>query len=131
MLDRLLEKDGAEAVAALCQDEGLSSAKVWCPPPSHCSRNSAMGLLISVYAGPGRYQQQPCMSVVLTFTLLPASVTPGGSRVLLQSLFKEAIERASAGEGSICGYQWYVYSCQAGYLLRRAAFLLENIGTDP
>ena len=50
--------------------------------------------------------------------------------VMLQSLFTEAIERASAGEEGACGYQWYVYSCQAGYLLRRAAFMLEKLGMD-
>ncbi|CAL5220033.1 g1979 [Coccomyxa viridis] len=48
-----------------------------------------------------------------------------------KSLFTEAIERASAGEEGACGYQWYVYSYQAGYLLRRAAFMLEKLGTQP
>ncbi len=48
--------------------------------------------------------------------------------MLLQSLFTDAIERASAGEEGGCGFQWYVYSYQAGYLLRRAAFMLDKAG---
>ena len=45
----------------------------------------------------------------------------------MQSLFQQAIERASQGSGDGSGYQWYVYSYQAGYLLRRAAFILERL----
>ena len=45
----------------------------------------------------------------------------------MQSLFQQAIERASQGSGDNCGYQWYVYSYQAGFLLRRAAFILERL----
>jgi hypothetical protein len=48
--------------------------------------------------------------------------------VLLQRLFDAAIERASHGEEGGCGHQWYVYSYQAGYLLRRGAFILEKLG---
>ena len=46
----------------------------------------------------------------------------------LQTLFDAAIERASQGEEGGCGYQWYVYSYQAGYLMRRGAFILEKLG---
>ena len=45
----------------------------------------------------------------------------------VQSLFKQAIERASQDVEDACGYQWYVYSYQAGYLLRRVAFILERL----
>ena len=45
----------------------------------------------------------------------------------MQSLFQQAIEQASHGLGGGSGYQWYVYSYQAGYLLRRAAFMLERL----
>lgn len=50
-------------------------------------------------------------------------------RVCLQNLFSDAIERASSGDEGGSGYQWYVYSYQAGYLLRRATFMLEKLGT--
>lgn len=46
----------------------------------------------------------------------------------LQTLFDAAIERGSHGEEGGCGYQWYVYSYQAGYLMRRGAFILEKLG---
>lgn len=45
----------------------------------------------------------------------------------MQSLFQQAIARASQGLGDGCGYQWYVYSYQAGYLLRRAGLILERL----
>ena len=51
------------------------------------------------------------------------------SGVWLQNLFSDAIERASSGDEGGSGYQWYVYSYQAGYLLRRATFMLEKLGT--
>jgi len=51
------------------------------------------------------------------------------SGVYLQNLFSDAIERASSGDEGGSGYQWYVYSYQAGFLLRRAAFMLEKLGT--
>ena len=54
---------------------------------------------------------------VARMTVLPAT----------QSLFQQAIEQALQGSGDGCGYQWYVYSYQAGYLLRRAAFILERL----
>lgn len=58
-----------------------------------------------------------CLEAASNYSLMP-----------LQTLFDSAIEWASQREECGCGYQWYVYSYQAGYLLRRAAFILERLG---
>ena len=58
-----------------------------------------------------------CLEAASNYSLMP-----------LQTLFDAAIEWASQREECGCGYQWYVYSYQAGYLLRRAAFILEKLG---